>query len=46
MFLINNWVDIYTQWKANNISGVNAMEQLGLKKTTFYKLVKEYEIQK
>ncbi len=38
-----NWNEIYTQWKAEEISGVIAMEKLGLKKNTFYKLVKQYE---
>lgn len=38
-----NWEDIYTQWKAKNISGVKAMEILGLKKNTFYNLIKQYE---
>lgn len=38
-----NWEDIYNQWKQRDITGTNAMEQLGLKRNTFYKLVKEYE---
>ena len=33
----------YTQWKNEDITAVKAMELLGLKRTTFYKLVKEYE---
>jgi DNA invertase Pin-like site-specific DNA recombinase len=37
------WQKVYTQWKAEEISAVKAMEQLGLKKNTFYKLVKKYE---
>lgn len=39
----NNWEEVYTQWKSGEIKGVQAMEILGLKKTTFYKLVKQYE---
>lgn len=39
----NNWNEIYTSWKNKEITGVKAYEKLGLKKTTFYKLVKEYE---
>lgn len=39
----NNWNEIYTSWKNKEITGVKAYEQLGLKKTTFYKLIKEYE---
>lgn len=38
-----NWTEIYGQWKMGQISGVNAMELLGLKKNTFYKLIKQYE---
>lgn len=33
----------YTQWKNKDITAVKAMEFLGLKRTTFYKLVKEFE---
>lgn len=39
----NNWNEIYTLWKNKEITAVKAYETLGLKKTTFYKLVKEYE---
>lgn len=38
-----NWEKIYKQWKAEEITAVKAMEQLELKKNTFYKLVKEFE---
>ena len=34
----------YTQWKNGEITAVKAMDLLGLKRTTFYKLVKEYEV--
>ncbi|MBU3176674.1 recombinase family protein [Clostridium estertheticum] len=37
------WTNIYKEWKADEITAVKAMEQLGLKKNTFYKLVKQYE---
>ena len=37
------WVDVYPKYKAKEITGVDAMKMLNLKKTTFYKLVKEYE---
>lgn len=33
----------YPEWKENTITGVQFMELLGLKKNTFYKIVKEYE---
>lgn len=39
----NNWSEIYNSWKQKEITGKKAMELLELKKTTFYKLVKEYE---
>ncbi|MED2973218.1 recombinase family protein [Fictibacillus sp. B-59209] len=34
---------IYYRWKKGELSAVNAMQEIGLKKTTFYKLVREYE---
>ena len=37
------WKKIYNEYKNKEISGVEAMRILNLKKTTFYKLVKEYE---
>lgn len=39
----SNWKQVYTQWKRGEITAVKAMELLELKKTTFYKLVKQYE---
>lgn len=39
----DKWLDVYGQWKEGGITAVKAMDQLGLKKTSFYKLVKEYE---
>ena len=38
-----NWEEVYTQWKDKVITAVKAMELLNLKRTTFYKLVKQYE---
>lgn len=38
-----NWNKVYKQYKSKTITGVQAMQLLGLKKTTFYKLVKKYE---
>ena len=40
----SNWSDVYTEWKTNAITAKEAMEKLNLKRTTFYKLAKEYEI--
>ncbi len=35
--------EIYSRWKVGEMTAVKAMGELGVKKTTFYKLVKEYE---
>ena len=35
-----NWDDVYADWKAGKITAKAAMEQTGLKRTSFYKLVK------
>lgn len=37
----DNWEDVYCRWKNNEITGKQAMQELGMKKTTFYKLAKE-----
>ena len=34
---------MYHEWKSGTITATAAMEQLGMKRTTFYKLVKQYE---
>ncbi|SHK50424.1 recombinase family protein [Tepidibacter formicigenes] len=39
----SNWEEVYKSWKNKEITAVKAMEQLGLKKTTFYKLAKQWE---
>lgn len=39
----SNWKKVYISWKAKEITAVKAMKILGLKRTTFYKLVKKYE---
>lgn len=38
-----NWKEAYNQWKSGEITAVKAMELTGVKKTSFYKLVKQYE---
>ena len=38
-----NWEEVYPKWKNKEINGKRAMEMLGLKRTTFYKLIGEYE---
>lgn len=37
------FLQAYRQWKAGEITATKAMEQAGMKRTTFYKLVKEHE---
>lgn len=39
----SNWEDVYTKWKKRELKGNEAMEQLGLKRNTFYNMIKEYE---
>lgn len=39
----DEFIQAYNEWKAKHITAVEAMKQCGLKKTTFYKMVKEYE---
>ncbi|WP_010233407.1 recombinase family protein [Clostridium arbusti] len=36
------WEETYKDWKSNNITAVEAMAKLNLKKSTFYNLVKKY----
>ncbi|PZX02882.1 DNA invertase Pin-like site-specific DNA recombinase [Psychrobacillus insolitus] len=35
--------EAYASWKSGEITAVKAMQEIGVKKTTFYKLVREYE---
>lgn len=39
----DNWNEIYPKWKSREMTGTKAMEELGLKRNTFYKLVGKYE---
>jgi DNA invertase Pin-like site-specific DNA recombinase len=41
--LTEEFVQVYNRWKAGEMTAVKAMQEIGVKKTTFYKLVKEYE---
>lgn len=36
----DNWESVITEWKAGKITAVEAMQQTGTKRTTFYKLLK------
>ena len=40
-----NWNSVYTSWKAGEITAKTAMEQMGTKRTSFYKLVNMTEKQ-
>lgn len=42
----DNWTEVYDQWKNRKIKGNEAMEKLGLKRNTFYRLIKKYEDKK
>lgn len=37
-----NWDDVYRRWEAKEITAVAAMNALGLKRSTFYKLVAQF----
>ncbi|MBZ6006951.1 recombinase family protein [Paraclostridium bifermentans] len=37
--------EVYQEWKSGQITAVKAMEMLGLKSNTFYRRVKEYELE-
>ncbi|WP_077591118.1 recombinase family protein [Planococcus lenghuensis] len=39
------FIEVYRRWKAGELSAVKSMEELGIKKTTFYKLVRKFENQ-
>ena len=39
----DNWKVEYDKWKNKEITAVDFMKRVNLKRTTFYKLVKEYE---
>jgi DNA invertase Pin-like site-specific DNA recombinase len=37
------FIEAYNRWKRKEVTGVQAMKEANVKKTTFYKLVKQYE---
>lgn len=39
----DNWDEIYPKWKKGEIKAVEAMELMGIKKNTFYNLIKRFE---
>ncbi|WP_341963585.1 recombinase family protein (plasmid) [Planococcus maritimus] len=40
------FIEIYKRWKAKELTAVEAMQEAGIKKTSFYKLVKAFEDEK
>lgn len=38
-----NWGEVYGKYKTRDLTGTKAMDLLGLKRNTFYKLVKDFE---
>lgn len=40
------FITVYNEWKAEQITATEAMRRANMKRTTFYKLVKEYEEQR
>lgn len=38
-----DWDKVYRSWQDGEITATTAMERLGIKRTTFYKLAKQYE---
>lgn len=38
-----NWVEVTELWKNGSITAVQAMDRLGLKKSTFYRMIREQE---
>lgn len=39
----DNWIEVYNSWRGKEITAIKAMELTGLKKNSFYNLVKRYE---
>lgn len=40
------WAEVYGLWQGGSITAVQAMDRLGVKKSTFYRLVKRWEKEK
>lgn len=43
--ITDEFIEVYKRWKATDLTAVAAMKELGVKKDTFYRRVKEYEKQ-
>jgi len=42
--LPDTFLNVYNEWKLNNLTAIEAMKTLGIKRNTFYRRVKEYEL--
>ena len=40
---VNNFENVYNEWKSGKMTAVKAMDKLGITKATFYRRVNEYE---
>lgn len=40
----DNWDEVYSKWVRGEVTAVAAMQMLGIKKSTFYKLVRNYRL--
>lgn len=40
----DNWQELYAQWISRELKSIEFMERAGLKKATFYNLLKQYKI--
>ncbi|WP_142828601.1 recombinase family protein [Planococcus soli] len=43
VFVSEEFKEVYRKWKAQELTAVEAMQEAGVKKTSFYKLVKAFE---
>ena len=41
--IMDEFIQAYDKWQAGEITAVKAMEEADMKKTSFYKMVKEHE---
>lgn len=42
--LPDNFFNVYADWKSDRITATESMKLLGVKKATFYRAVKQYEV--
>ncbi|OES45886.1 recombinase family protein [Domibacillus iocasae] len=41
--ITDEFIQSYKRWRSGELTAVKAMQEIGMRKTTFYKMVKEYE---